>query len=156
MDLLTLVVLCAPFVSSNTMMAVLQHESAGNPWALGVNDSRRFQKPISYESAVAEAKRLIANGASVDMGLMQINNRTMVRLGLTVEQTFDPCTNIYAGGIVLTRNYVQAKASGKFGDQQSALQAALSAYNTGNFRNGIKNGYVELVIRQAAKNQYAK
>lgn len=144
MDLLTLVVACAPFVASNTMMAVLQHESAGNPWALGVNGAEKFQRPTDYRSAVLEAKRLIAKGASIDMGLMQINSRTMVNLGLTVEQVYDPCSNVYAGGVVLTRNYV--KASDKFADPQSALLAALSAYNTGNFSSGLKNGYVRLVL----------
>lgn len=151
MDLLTLVMVCTPFVSSNTMMAVLQHESAGNPWALGVNGSQRYEKPKSYLSAVAEAKRLIASGASVDMGLMQINSRTMASLGLTVEQTYDPCTNLYAGGVVLTRNYI--KAAEKFGDQQVALQAALSAYNTGSFHKGLKNGYVRLVLNQALRSR---
>lgn len=151
MDLLTLVMVCAPFVASNTMMAVLQHESKGNPWALGVNGEQKFQRPTDYASAVLEAKRLIAKGASIDMGLMQINSRTMVNLGLTVEQVYDPCSNVYAGGVVLTRNYV--KASEQYGDSQSALLAALSAYNTGNFRSGLKNGYVRLVLNQAQRSR---
>lgn len=148
MNLLTLVMVCAPFVSSNTMMAIIGHESRGNPWALGVK-GYSFQKPVDYSTAVNEAKRLIAKGASVDMGLMQVNSRTMVNLGLTVEQVYDPCSNVYAGGVVLTRNYV--KASEQFSDPQSALQAALSAYNTGNFRSGFKNGYVRLVLNQAQR-----
>lgn len=147
MDLFTLVMVCAPFVSSNTLMAVIEHESRGNAWALGVNGSQRFNKPGNYPQAVLEAKRLIAQGANVDMGLMQINSRTMVNLGLTVEQTFDPCTNVYAGGVVLTRNYVQAVK--QFGNDQVALQAALSAYNTGNFQKGFKNGYVRNVLKHA-------
>jgi type IV secretion system protein VirB1 len=147
MDLLTLVLVCAPFVSSNTMMAVMQHESGGNAWAIGVNGKHRFQKPDSYQAAVSEARRLIAAGASIDMGLMQINSKTMVGLGLTVEQTFDPCTNVYAGGVVLTRNYV--RASKQYGNQQAALQAALSAYNTGDFQKGITNGYVGFVLKRA-------
>jgi len=149
MNLLTLVMACAPFVSSNTMMAIINHESGGNAWALGVNGAHRFVKPVDYSTAVVEAKRLIAKGASVDMGLMQVNSRTMVNLGLTVEQVYDPCSNVYAGGVVLTRNYV--KASEQFPDPQSALQAALSAYNTGNFRSGFKNGYVRLVLNQAQR-----
>lgn len=149
MNVLTLVMVCAPFVSSNTLMAIIGHESGGNPWALGVNGAYRFQKPVDYASAVAEAKRLIAKGASIDMGLMQINSRTMASLGLTVEQLYDPCSNVYAGGVVLTRNYV--KATEQFGDPQSALLAALSAYNTGNFRSGFKNGYVRLILDQAQR-----
>ncbi len=146
MDLLTLVLVCAPFVSSNTMMAVMTHESAGNPWAIGVNGNHRFRKPDSYQSAVSEARRLIAAGANIDMGLMQINSRTMVNLGLTVEQVFDPCSNVYAGGVVLTRNYV--RASSQYPSQQAALQAALSAYNTGDFERGVRNGYVGFVLKR--------
>lgn len=151
MDLLTLVAACAPFVASPTMIAIIGHESAGNPWALGVNGQQRFVKPVDYPSAVAEAKRLIAQGASIDMGLMQINSRTMVTLGLTVEQVYEPCANVYAGGVVLTRNYVNA--SKKFGDPQAALLAALSAYNTGNFQSGFKNGYVDRILKQAVRNR---
>lgn len=147
MDLIALVMVCAPFVSNNTMMAVIHQESRGNPWALGVNGKQRFKKPVSYLEAVIESKRLIANGANIDMGLMQINSRTMVNLGLTVEQVFDPCTNVYSGGVVLTRNYVQAAKS--YGENQTALQAALSAYNTGNFHKGLKNGYVNSVLKHA-------
>jgi len=147
MDLITLVMVCSPFVSSNTMMAVIQHESRGNPWAIGVNGSQRFKKTNNYLEAVIESKRLIASGANIDMGLMQINSKTMVNLGLSVEQTFDPCTNVYAGGVVLTRNYVAATKS--FGNHQAALQAALSAYNTGNFKKGFQNGYVSSVLKHA-------
>jgi len=149
MDLLALVLACAPFVSSNTMMAIMKQESGGNSWAIGVNGNHRFIKPDNYQLAVSEARRLIAAGASIDMGLMQINSKTMVGLGLTVEQLFDPCTNVYAGGVVLTRNYV--KASGQFNDPQSALLAAISAYNTGNFRSGLKNGYVRQVVAHAQR-----
>ncbi len=149
MDLLTLVLACAPFVSSNTMMAIMRQESGGNFWAIGVNGNHRFVKPDNYQVAVSEARRLIAAGASIDMGLMQINSKTMAGLGLTIEQVFDPCTNVYAGGVVLTRNYV--KASGQIGDPQSALLAAISAYNTGNFRAGFKNGYVRQVLDRAQR-----
>lgn len=147
MDLVTLMMVCAPFASSDTMLAVMKQESGGNPWALGVNSRHEFKRPKNYFEAVAEARRLIANGASIDMGLMQINSATMVRLGLTIEQVYDPCTNAYAGGVVLTRNYVLASKS--YGQSRAALEAALSAYNTGNFKKGFENGYVQKVLKHA-------
>ncbi len=149
MDLITLVMVCAPFVSNNTMLAIIEQESRGNPWAIGVNGKHQFRKATNYSEAVIESTRLIAKGASIDMGLMQINSKTMVNLGLTVEQVFDPCTNVYAGGTVLTRDYV--RASKTHSTDQAALQAALSAYNTGNFSNGFKNGYVNSVLKHAVK-----
>lgn len=149
MELMALVVACAPFVAPNTMMSIIHVESAGNPWAIGVNSGQRFRRASNYDEAVNEAKRLIAAGANIDMGLSQLNSKTMRGLGLTVEQAFDPCTNVYAGATVLTRNYVNAAKN--IGNDQAALQAALSAYNTGNFRNGFKNGYVKKVVDRALK-----
>ncbi|CAJ0808617.1 MULTISPECIES: lytic transglycosylase domain-containing protein [Ralstonia] len=146
MDLITLVMACAPFVSTNTMLAVIHEESRGNPWAINVNGKQRqrFRKPATYEEAVVESKRLIAAGANIDMGLTQINSATMMDLGLTVEQVFDPCTNVYAGGTVLTRNFV--RASRKEPNQQVALQMAFSAYNTGSYSGGFRNGYVNKIV----------
>lgn len=149
MQLLELVVACAPFVSQTTMLSIIHVESAGNPYAIGVNSKHRASQVSNHESAVVEAKRLIAKGANIDMGLMQINVKTMKNLGLTVEQTFDPCTNLYAGATVLTRNYYNA--SRRYVSEQDALLAAISAYNTGNYRNGFKNGYVGKVVNKATK-----
>lgn len=148
MDLITLVMVCAPFVSQNTMLAVIHQESRGNPLAIGVNGSQRLRKVNNTAEAIIEAKRLIDSGANIDIGLMQINSKNIGNLGVTVEQLFDPCTNVYAGGVVLTRNYVRASKTYK--DEQAALQAALSAYNTGSFTNGVKNGYVSKVIKHSA------
>lgn len=147
MNLITLLMACVPFVSTNTMLAVIHQESHGNPWAIGVNGSQRYRMANTYQEAVNESKRLIASGANIDMGLMQINSKTMVSLGLTIEQVFDPCTNVYAGGTVLTRNYIRATKTRP--NNQAALQAALSAYNTGNYSNGFKNGYVSNVVKRA-------
>ena len=86
------------------------------------------------------AERYIARGYSVDIGLMQVNSRNLAALGITVEQVLDPCTNIHAAATILTADY--AAAARTRGDGQAALQAALSAYNTGDFYRGFANGYV--------------
>jgi type IV secretion system protein VirB1 len=150
MDLAALVMACAPFVSANTMFAVIHQESNGNPWAINVNGEQHFRKANTYNEAVAESKRLLSIDANIDMGLAQINSKTMRNLGPTVEQVFDPCTdvNAYAGGTVWTRNYV--RASKIHANDQAALQAALSAYNTGNYYSrGFKNGYVNSIVTRA-------
>ena len=86
------------------------------------------------------AERYIARGYSVDIGLMQVNSRNLAALGVTVEQVLDPCRNIHAAATILTADY--AAAARTRGDGQAALQAALSAYNTGDFYRGFANGYV--------------
>ena len=71
---------------------------------------------------------------------MQVNSRNLRALGVGVFQAFNPCTNISAGATILSADY--ANASRLRGPGQAALQAALSAYNTGDFYRGFENGYV--------------
>lgn len=132
---------CALNVSPVTLEAIVRVESGGNPLALNVNRLAGAQpRPVSVADAVRLAQSYIARGHSVDLGLAQINSRNLPRLGLTIEQVFDPCTNIAASGRILTANY--ADAVRRWGEGQTALQAALSAYNTGSFSAGFRNGYV--------------
>lgn len=132
---------CAANVAPVTLEAVIGVESHGNPLALNVN---RLAGPQPHPAGVAEAVQVaqsyIARGYSVDLGLMQVNSRNLAALGYSIEQVLDPCTSIRAGGAILTANYAEAARSR--GDGQPALQAALSAYNTGDFYRGFANGYV--------------
>ena len=130
---------CAPNVSPQTVLAIVQTESRGRPFALNVNGGSQPRAPTSSTNATATAQRYIAAGYSVDLGLGQINSRNMRWLGLTWETVFDPCTNIAALGRVLTQNYNTAIAGR---DPQTALRVALSLYNTGSSSRGFRNGYV--------------
>src|ERR1700694_3211107 len=134
-----LVLHCAPNVAAPTMMAIVRVESGGNPLALNVNGTRKLaRQPHSSVAAIAWSDWLIRNGYSVDLGLAQVNSGNLRRLGVTPEQMFDPCQNLKAGARILTENYVDA--SQKYGSGQVALRAAISAYNTGNHRDGFANG----------------
>ena len=137
---------CAPQVAPSTLMAIIQVESGGNPWAIGVNGPVQLPfKPQSKEQAANMATRVIRMGYSVDLGLMQINSRNLKGLGLTIEQVLDPCTNLKAGATILTRGYLGAAKTR--GPGQAALKAALSAYNTGNYTQGFHNGYVRKYLK---------
>lgn len=136
---------CALNVSPVTLEAIAKVESGGNPIALNVNRLPGQQPhPASVADAVRIAESYIMRGYSVDLGLMQVNSRNLPALGYTIGQVLDPCTNIAAGGRILTANY--ADAARRLGEGQPALQAALSAYNTGNFSAGFRNGYVAKYI----------
>ena len=137
---------CAPNVAPQTVAAIVQTESHGRPLALNVNGGSQPPAPSDAASAAETAKRYIAAGYSVDLGLGQINSRNMRWLGLTWETVFDPCTNIAALGRVLTQNY-SAAIAGR--DPQTALRVALSLYNTGSSSRGFRNGYVAKVIGNA-------
>jgi type IV secretion system protein VirB1 len=142
-----LIALCAPAVHSVTANALISHESAGNPWAVGVNGARVSRQPSTREQAISLAHVMVAKGFSVDVGLAQINSRTLEKLGLSIEQAFEPCVNLQAMQTVLTRDYnISAQ---RLGEGQPALQAALSIYNTGNMGAGLRNGYVRKVYLEA-------
>ena len=132
---------CAANVAPVTLAAVIRVESAGDPLALHVNGLVGPQpRPTSLADAVNLAERAIHLGYSVDLGLMQVNSRNLAALGYSIRQVLDPCTNIRGGARILTADYAEAARSR--GEGQAALQAALSAYNTGDFDRGFSNGYV--------------
>lgn len=148
---LELMMTCAPQVAPQTIQAIIQVESSGNPLAIGINGPFKLsRRPVDVQDAARLAKVYIKAGYSVDLGLMQINSSNLKGLGYTVEQMFDPCTNIQAGASILQRGY--QGATKRYGEGQAALRAALSAYNTGNYEDGFKNGYVAKYYRgKAAK-----
>ncbi|WP_404995453.1 lytic transglycosylase domain-containing protein [Cupriavidus pauculus] len=146
-DLPTLVQQCASQTGPVTMLAIVKTESGGNPWVIGDNTGRRSLRPASKQEAVATANELIAAGHNLDLGLGQINNRNLTALGLTVEQVFEPCTNLKAAETILKWGYDRAKR--EYGPGQNALLAALSAYNTGSLSRGFGNGYVQKVVDNA-------
>ena len=144
--ILGLALQCAPDVAPQTVAAIVQTESRGKPFALYVNGSRQPAPQVNSVDAAATARRFVAAGYSVDLGLGQINSRNMRRLGLTWETVFDPCTNIAALGQILTQNY-RAVADGRH--PQTALRLAVSLYNTGSTSRGFRNGYVAKVVGNA-------
>lgn len=148
-ELAALMLTCAPNVHPVTLKAVIRHESRLNPYAIGVNSKKHRLKsqPNTLSDAKEIVQGLIKQGIDFDAGLGQINVRNWQWLGLTSKTVFDPCTNLQAAQAVLTKCY--ARATRQFSTQQTALRAALSCYNTGNFQRGFGNGYVSKILTQA-------
>ena len=148
MDFLALSQECAPWVAPQTMAAIVKTESGFNPLSIGVNGGARLvRQPDNKAEAVATARWLIEKGYNIDLGLGQVNSSNLVKVGLSVEDAFEPCKNVAAAATILHGNFQAAK--GKVQDDQAALHAALSAYNTGSFSKGFSNGYVQKVLNNA-------
>jgi type IV secretion system protein VirB1 len=133
---------CAPTVAPETLAGIARTESGLNPYAILDNDTRRSYSPATLNEAQAIASQLIASGHSVDVGLMQVNNRNFPRLGLTVGKALDPCSSLSAGARVMAEAYSGGATEA---EQQLAVRVALSRYNTGNPARGFANGYVRKV-----------
>jgi type IV secretion system protein VirB1 len=137
--MLELLMMCAPAVDPVTMAAVVKQESGGQPWGINNNTTRKSATFESKAAAVAAAAAAISRGESVDMGLVQINSKNLPALGLSVEQVFDPCTNIAAGANILAAGY----------ERTGSLGGALSIYNTGRSDSKIGVAYAQKVFQQA-------
>jgi type IV secretion system protein VirB1 len=147
MDLLPAIEQCALNIEPIAIIALMKQESNFKPYQIGINHSSKTlkQQPQSYHEAVTWSKKLIQSGHNIDMGLMQINSANLKKLSLSVEQVFEPCTNLKAGAQILLENY--QRAAYRYGHGEKAFQSALSAYNTGNFQKGFRNGYVYKVMK---------
>lgn len=156
-----LLVQCAPQVHPETMAAIVSAESRGHhlaiadagpvhlPWSQRKHLVRSLY-PASLDDAVSTASALIQRGHTVSLGVAQVNDRNLRRLGLSLQDVFEPCKNIAAGAAILTEFYQRAEA--RFGKgTPKALRAALSAYNSGDWVRGEREGYVDRVYRQVGQ-----
>ncbi|MDO8336509.1 MAG: lytic transglycosylase domain-containing protein [Candidatus Saccharibacteria bacterium] len=143
---------CAPFVARATMKSFIKHESSFSPFAIGINGGARLERqPQSKKEAIATANFLIEKGYNADFGYGQINSKNVQRLNLDLNDIFDPCKNLHIAATIFLDNYNLALKSYK--NPNDATLAAISAYNTGNFSNGFKNGYVKKIAYTALRYQ---
>lgn len=146
-DFTRLATKCAPKVHLNTLAAVAKRESGFDSLAMLDNTAKKSYKSASITDALMLANDLITRqGHSVDLGIMQINSRNFLRLGLSIGDAFKPCQNMAAGARILVEGYTPPAAEE---GEQAALHASLSRYNTGSPTRGIANGYVRKVQASA-------
>jgi type IV secretion system protein VirB1 len=151
MDPLTfaaLVAACAPMVDLGTARALVEVESGFNRYAIGVVDGRLDRQPRSGAEALSTAKTLRAQGWNFSVGLGQINVRNFERLGLTLDSSFEPCTNLAAMQTILQQCFERASARGS--SPQRSIRQALSCYYSGDLVTGLRDGYTARVVRAAA------
>uniref|UniRef100_UPI003BEEF304 lytic transglycosylase domain-containing protein n=1 Tax=Burkholderia arboris TaxID=488730 RepID=UPI003BEEF304 len=140
---------CAPNVAPDTLAAIVNTESAGNPYAIGVVGGHLASQPRTYAEALETARTLQARGYNFSMGLGQVNLHNLARYGESFETVFDVCRNLRAGAAILTECW--QRAAGQFDRPASALAAALSCYYSGDFSTGVKHGYVARVLANAGR-----
>lgn len=157
--LLALTLACAPQVHPDTALALIRTESALNPWAIGVVGGALERQPRNLAEALATARALQSRGWNFSVGLGQINLGNFPRLGLKLENAFEPCTNLAAMQTVLSGCFDSAPArrrpegpdasgaAAHTSTAQPALRQALSCYYSGNFTTGFAYGYVRRVAR---------
>jgi len=129
---------CAPGVHPTAMAAISRVESGFNPFAIGVVGAQLERQPKSEAEAIATAEFLAARGYNFSVGIAQVNRYNLHRHGLDYNSAFQPCSNLRAASLILEDCYVRARTRRPY--EQSALQAALSCYYSGNLSTGLKPG----------------
>ena len=131
-----------PTVPTSIVRMIVQEESSKNPYAVNVNkDGKSFISfiPKTKDEAITIAQSYINAGFSVDVGYMQLNSDNFKQLNTTLENALEPCKNIYLSSTIFYNFY---KDTSKKDSSITRVQKSLSAYNTGAYELGFKNGYV--------------
>jgi len=145
-----LIVACGITGQVDLLEAIVRVESGGNAIALAVNGAVELVRaPRDLDDAAAMARWLADHGYNFDAGLAQVNSANLARLGLDTSSVFRPCPNLRAASRVLEECHERALQ--RWDDEERAIAAALSCYNTGHFTRGVRNGYVGAVLASAAR-----
>lgn len=97
MDVISVILACAPFVSQDTMSAYIEQRSQADPLAIHITETDRWVRPKSTVEAIKVAKQLVGEGMDIEAGLAQIKSTDWKSYGLSAETVFDPCKNVEAG-----------------------------------------------------------
>lgn len=134
-------------VPMSIMQHVVQVESSGNPYAIGVVKGRLSRQPRNLAEALAAVKMLESKGYNFSVGIAQVNRYNLKPYGLhSYEQAFQVCPNLRAGTKILKECYDRSKHWGK----------AFSCYYSGNFVTGYRHGYVQKVTASMQRAKLAK
>jgi len=112
------------------LAAIAIRESGGDPLVIGVNADPARGLPTTAlrsttpQEAATRAATLLAQGRSIDLGLMQTNSGQLAHHGLTVQTAFNACRNMAAGAA----HYAD--------DVQVVWTLAHRRYNTGSTERG--------------------
>ena len=153
---------CIPDAPISTLAAIIQTESGGNPYALQIDfpnallrrwhmrpgTLRLARQPKDGGEALAWMRYLSSRDIFTDIGLMQVSTAEAQRRKIEPLTLFDPCTNLRIGWQILQEDY--AVEVQHYGPGQTALEHAISRYNTGTSNGGIENGYFARVQRALA------
>ncbi|PZU06505.1 lytic transglycosylase domain-containing protein [Sphingomonas sp.] len=137
---------CAPEIATEAVVPLVLTESGGDALQINVNRGPRV-RATSVAGGAAIVRRYLAVGYTVDVGLAQINSVNFARLGVTIEQVFEPCMNLRLASRVLQQGYGMAS---RYYTGLDAISATYSLYNTGTLTKGLRNGYVGRVWTAAS------
>ena len=154
---------CAPGAAVDTLLAIATTESGLYPNAISINHPKAAARRAGYSNGqlvltkqpkdLKEARYWLQWFAhhhyTVSIGLMQVNAEMALQFHVKPDQLLEPCTNLRIGAAILISLYTNLAR--EMGEGFSALDVALSFYNSGNSVTGFRNGYVANVHAHAPR-----
>jgi hypothetical protein len=95
---------CAPAAAPDTMAAIVAVESAGWPYAINDNTTRRSYRPRTRMQALRIAESAIRAHHSVDVGIAQVNSGNFAAFHVDADEMLEPCANLRVGSAILANN----------------------------------------------------
>ena len=152
---------CAPQAPADTLLAIARTESGLYANAISINRPRSAarraghangelvlaKQPKDRREATSWLHWFTVHHYTMSIGLMQVNAEMAVQFHVEPDQLLEPCTNLRIGAAILISMYTDLAR--EIGEGFSALDAALSLYNTGDPAAGFRNGYVAKVYAHA-------
>jgi hypothetical protein len=131
---------CQPLaVPTPIMAAIVQVESNGNPYAIGVVNGALRRQPRNLNEAQATVNLLHQQGYNYSIGAAQINKTNFQAYNIHPHTSgFDFCSSVKTGAKILAECYSRSKFD---------WLKAFSCYYSGNFTTGFEHGYVQKVSR---------
>ncbi len=160
-DFVSLAGRCAAGAPADTLLAIARTESALNVNAISINRPNAAARRAGYSDGQLVLTKqpkdrreatywlhwFLLRRYTVSIGLMQVNSEMAPQFHVKPDQLLEPCTNLRIGAAILISVYTHLAR--EIGEGFSALDVALSFYNTGNPTAGFRNGYVAKVYAAA-------
>lgn len=134
---------CAPMVNHELMLGVISVESSHNPYAIGIVNAHLQRQPQNLAEAKVTAQYLEQAGYNYSVELAQVNRSHFNRFNLTLDNVFDTCANLNAGGQILAECLRSAVTQGY---QHEATHKALSCYYSGQLNSKVGAQYANKVF----------
>lgn len=129
---------CQNVIEPEIVMRLINNESSGKPFSIGIQGLPSFDQPTNKKDAISSIKSLRKMGFNYSVGLMQVNHTNFKFAGLTHETAFNYCENIEGGAKLFKDCYDRASTKFEGKSKKFILDSAASCYYSGNFTYGFK------------------
>lgn len=145
MDLVTLILACSLYADNSIPYAMIQTGAENNPLAVTSDASSKTFKTVP--AAVQYVQNQMAQGKTLDIGLMQIPSLWLSEIATHTSDLFRPCKNLVVATQILEKSRLQCQSIASNNPSTDIQACTLSLYKTKDPQNGL--AYANQVLQYA-------